>query len=47
MRDGYELVLVVGVAVVARNHNARITNTHLGPSTLGDIVDAEQAVAPV
>jgi hypothetical protein len=45
--DGDELVLVVAVAVVARHHNARISNAHLGPSTLGDSVDAEQTVAPV
>lgn len=43
-RDGYELVLVVAVAVVARHHNAGIANTHLGPSTLSDSVDAEQTV---
>lgn len=46
-RDGDELVLVAAVAVVARHYNTRIANTHLGPSTLGDSVDAEQTVAPV
>ena len=47
-RDGDELlVLVVAVAVVAGHHNARIANTHLGPSNLGNGVNAEQTVAPV
>ena len=46
-RNGDELVLVVAVAVVARDYNARITNTHLSPSTLSDGVDAEQTFAPV
>jgi hypothetical protein len=46
-RDGDELVPVVGVAIVARHHNARIANTYFSPSTLSDSVDAEQSVAPV
>lgn len=46
-RDGDELVLVVIFAVVAGHHNACIANLHLGPSTLSDGVDAEQAVTPV
>ncbi len=46
-RDGDELVLVVAVAVVAGHYNARIADLHLGPSTLGDGVDAEQTVAPI
>jgi hypothetical protein len=29
------------------HHNASIANLHLGPSTLGDGVDAEQTVAPI
>jgi hypothetical protein len=46
-RDGDEPVLVVAVAVVAGHHSARISNTHLGPSSLGNGADAEQIVAPV
>jgi len=42
-----ELALVVAVAVVDRHHDARITNLHLGPSTLSDRVDAKQTITPV
>jgi hypothetical protein len=45
--DGDELVLVVGIAIVARHDNARITDLQLGPRTLGEGVDAEQTVAPI
>jgi hypothetical protein len=37
-RDGNELV---AVAVVARYHNTRIANLHLGLSILSDSVDTE------
>jgi hypothetical protein len=46
-RDGDEPALVVAVAIVAGHHNACIANLHLGPSTLGDGVDAEQTVTPI
>lgn len=36
--DGNKLILVVAVA---RHHNARIANLHLGPIALSDGVDTE------
>lgn len=45
-RNGDELVLVIAVGVGTVHHNARIANLHLGPSTLGDGINAEQTVAP-
>jgi hypothetical protein len=42
-----KVVLVISVAVVARHDNARITDLHLGPRTLGEGFDAEQTVAPI
>ena len=46
-RDGDELVRVVAIAVVAGHYNARISNFHLGPITIGNGVDAEQTIAPI
>lgn len=46
-RNGDELIRVVGISVVARYHDTRITNLHLGPRSLSDGVDAKQTIAPV
>lgn len=45
--DGDELVPVVDVARVAGHHNARTTDQHFGPITLGYGVDTKQTLEPV
>lgn len=45
--DGDELVPVVDVAHFAGHHNARTTDQHFGPITLGYGVDTEQTLEAV
>ena len=45
--DGDELIVVVAVAIVARYHDACISDAHLGPSIPGDSIDTKQTLAPV
>ena len=46
-RDGDKPIRVVVFGVIARYHDARITNLHLSPRSLSNGVDAKQTVAPV
>ena len=42
-----ELVRVKAVAIVAGHHNASLTNLGLGPSALGNCINAEQTVTAI
>ena len=46
-RNRDELIRVVGIGVVARYHDTRITNLHLGPTSLSDGVNSKKTVAPI
>lgn len=45
--DGDGLVLVVSLAIVARNDNARVANLHFGPVICSEGVNAKQSFASI
>lgn len=45
--DGDELVLVVSLAIVVRNDNARVANLHFGPVIFSEGINAKQSFASI